>query len=298
MVMRNESVIAVMGAAGHVGFSTSSALRQAGKQVRAIVRDSAKAVDLRQIGCSIALADLQDTSALVRAIDGAEAVQIIIPLSPQAQDPAADLRQSIESMVSALVQTGPKRVLAISDYGAHVTDDIGIPSLFHDLEARLRRLNGHKFILRSAEHMHNWGRSIPAALASGVLPSFQLPIDREQPTVSAQDVGLISARLLLRPDSGNDVDVIHVEGPRRYSASDVAKVLSQVASHRVHAQAVPRSLWKEALAHMPATLADLLIKTNDAKNNGKLVDIEPNANEVIYATTELMDALKPLVPLR
>ena len=65
-------------------------------------------------------------------------------------------------------------------------------------------------------------RVIPAALASGTLPSFQDPVDVPQPTISAPDLGLISAKLLLRPSSGNEVDVIHAEGPRRYSASDVA----------------------------------------------------------------------------
>jgi NAD(P)H dehydrogenase (quinone) len=47
---------------------------------------------------------------------------------------------------------------------------------------------------------------------------------------------------------------------------------------------------------MPASLADLLIKANEAKNKGGLVDIEPNGDEVIYGTTELIEALWPLLP--
>ena len=289
-------MFAIIGAAGNVGYSTSSALRQAGVPVRAILRDAAKAARLSEIGCEIGMADLQDTGSLAQAIGNADAVQIIAPPSPQAKDPAEDLRRSIESLVAALAQARPKRVLAISDYGAHVADDIGMPSIFHDFEARLRRLGGHKLILRSAEHMHNWGRVIPTALASGTLPSLQDPIDMAQPTISAQDLGFISAKLLLRPDSGNDVDVIHAEGPRRYSASDVATSLSQLSGRTVHAQAVPRSQWKEVFGRMPASLADLLIKANDAKNKGGLVDVEPNAGEVIYGTTELIDALRPLLP--
>ncbi len=288
-------MFAIIGAAGNVGYATSSALRQAGVPVRAILRDAAKAARLRAIGCEIAIADLQDTGSLAQAIGNADAVQIIVPVSPQAKDPAEDLRRSIESVTAALAQARPKQVLAISDYGAHVADDIGMPSIFHDFEARLRRLGGHKQILRSAEHMHNWGRGIPAALASGTLPSFQDPIDMQQPTISAQDLGLISAKLLLRPDSGNDVDVIHAEGPRRYSASDVATAVSQLSGRTVHAQAVPRPQWKEAFGRMPASLAELLIKANEAKNKGGLVDVEPNVGEVIYGTTELIDGLRPLV---
>jgi NAD(P)H dehydrogenase (quinone) len=290
-------MFAIIGAAGNVGYATSSALRQAGVPVRAILHDAAKASRLSKIGCEIAMGDLQDTGSLAHAIGKADAVQIILPVSLQAKDPAEHLRRSIQSLVAALAQARPKRILAISDYGAHVADDIGMPSIFHDFEARLRRLGDHKIILRSAEHMHNWGRGIPAALATGTLPSLQDPIDMVQPTISAQDLGLISAKLLLRPDQGNDVDVIHAEGPRRYSANDVAAALSQLSASTIHAQAVPRSQWKQALERMPARLAELLIKANDAKNKGGLVDVEPNAREVIYGTTELIDALRPLLPV-
>jgi len=289
-------MFAIIGASGNVGQSTSSALRQAGVPVRAILRDSAKGTRLSELGCEIAVADLQDSAALVKAIRDAETVQVVIPLRPQTKDPAADLRLSGESIVNALKQTHPKRVLVISDYGAHVSEDIGMPSIFHEFEARLNTVEGCKLILRSAEHMHNWGRVIPVALASGTLPTFQDPIDMVQPTISAQDLGLIAARLLLRPESGRDLDIIHAEGPRRYSASDVATALSQLSGRTIHAQAVPRSQWTKAFEQIPASLADLLIKANEAKNKGGLVDIEPNADEVIYGRTELIDALRLLLP--
>ena len=289
-------MFAVIGATGNAGYSTASALRQAGVPVRAIVRGAAKAARLREIGCEIAVADLQDSASLAQAIGDADAVQIVLPSRFQTNDPAADMRLSRESLIKALKQARPKRVLAISDYGAHVVEDIGMPGIFREFETQLRTVEGHKLILRSAEHMHNWGRVIPAALASGTLPSLQDPIDMVQPTIAAPDLGLISARLLLQPDSGKDIDIIHAEGPRRYSASDIATALRQLTGRTIHAQAVPRSQWKKVFEQMPATLAELLIKANDAKNKGGLVDVEPNAGEVLYGTTELIDALRPLVP--
>ena len=48
---------------------------------------------------------------------------------------------------------------------------------------------------------------------------------------------------------------------------------------------------------MPASLADLLIGTNDAKNEGGLVDVEADG-EVRYGTTDLIDALRSLMPPR
>lgn len=292
-------MFAIVGAGGNVGYSTAAALREAGKPVRAVMRDAAKAASLSGIGCEIASADLQDPEALARAIAGADAVQIILPPSFQARDVAEDMRRSMDSLAEALALARPQRVLAISDYGAHIADDIGMPSIFREFEARLGGLGAHKLFLRSAEFMRNWGRVIPMALASGVLPSFQDPVDMAMPTISASDLGLIAADLLLRPVGGEDPEIVHAEGPRRYSANDVAVALTQLSGRNIQAQAVPRSQWKAILDRsIPASLADLLIKANDAKNKGGLVDIEPDAGEVRRGATDLIDALRPLLSPR
>lgn len=52
------------------------------------------------------------------------------------------MRRSTQSLVEALALLRPSRMLTISDYGARDGRDIGMPSIFHDLEARVRRLSG------------------------------------------------------------------------------------------------------------------------------------------------------------
>ncbi len=135
-------MFAIIGATGNVGYATSSALRQAGMPVKAILRDSAKGARLSEMGCEIVTADLQDTASLAKAIGDADAVQVIIPVRPQTKDPAADLRLSGESIIHALKQVRPKRVLLISDYGAHVSRDIGMPGIFREFEAQFRAVRG------------------------------------------------------------------------------------------------------------------------------------------------------------
>ncbi|WP_027818408.1 NAD(P)H-binding protein [Paraburkholderia bannensis] len=299
-------MFAIVGATGKVGYATASALRKAGLPVRGIVRDAAKGNRLREIGCDIAVADLHDAAGLATAIGDASGVQVILPSDPRARDTALDMRHTIESLANALEQTRPMRILAVSDYGAHVAHDIGMPSLFRAFEARLGQLQGQKLILRSAEHMENWGRALPAAMASGVLPSFQEPLDMTCPTISAPDLGRIAADLWLRPASAKDnkdkddrdVEIVHAEGPRRYSARDVAAALGQLLGRAIDVRAVPRSQWKDAFERvMNAPLADLLIKANDARNEGGLVDVEP-AGTVCHGTTGLIDALRPLIATR
>jgi NAD(P)H dehydrogenase (quinone) len=288
-------MFAIVGAAGKIGYSTSRALREAGVPVRAILRDAAKAGPLRAIGCDVALADLQDPVALTRAIADSHAVQVICPPAPHADDAAGDMRRSIESVAQALADARPDRVLAISDYGAHVADDIGMPSVFRGFEERLRRLEIPRVLLRSAEHMEGWGALVRMAIATGTLPSLHHPIDRAFPGVSARDVGLIAADLLRRPQAALE-QIVHAEGPRRHAATDVAAALSQLLGRRITALPVPRSQWLETLGRVvSASTARLLADLYDAHGRG-LIDVEAGRGEVRHGSTALIEALRPFVP--
>lgn len=292
-------MIVIVGATGKVGYATSSALRKANVPVKAIVRDTSKAGQLKDIGCEIAEADLHDADALAKAIGNVDvdAVQVIVPPSPQAKDGAQDMRDIIESIGTALEQTKPKRVLAISDYGAHVTRDIGMPTMCRSFEQRLTQVPGSKLFLRSAEHMQNLGRAIGGAISSGTLPTFHDSVDTPHATISAPDLGKISAQLLMRPASASEIEIVHAEGPHRYSANDIATALSKLSNKPINVATVPRAQWAPIFeGGMSASLAELLIKANDASNEGGLVDVEPNSGEIRYGTTELIDALKALLP--
>lgn len=289
-------MFAIFGAAGKVGYATSLALREANVPVRAVLRDDSKAARLSEIGCEIAIADLYDAEALAKAMADAETVQVVVPPSTQAKDGAQEMRNAIESIVSALEKAQPKRVLAISDYGAHVDFDIGMPTMCGTLETRISHLTGHRVILRSAEHMQNWNRAIPAAIASGTLTSFPISASKLLPIVSAQDIGKIAAGVLLRDIKDGELEMIHAEGPRRCSVDDVAAALSQLLGRKIAVEVAPREQWKKGLERgMSASLAELLTKANDALNKGGLVDVEPDG-KVIHGTTDLLDGLRPLLP--
>jgi uncharacterized protein YbjT (DUF2867 family)/limonene-1,2-epoxide hydrolase len=288
-------MFAIIGAAGKVGYSTSLKLREAGVPVRAILRDATKAGPLRSIGCEVVLADLQDPASLGRAIANAHAVQVICPPAPQAEDAVGDMRLSIDSLATALEQARPKLVLAISDYGAHLGEGVGMPSMFHLFEQRLRQLDMPKVFLRSAEHMEGWGLLIPAVIATGVLPSLHHPVDRAFPTIAARDVGQIAADLLLRANVNVREHIVHAEGARRYAATDVAAALSQLLGRTVIAQALPRSEWRESLRRaVSASTASLLVELYEAQSRG-LIDVEPNRGELRHGVTELIEALRPFV---
>jgi uncharacterized protein YbjT (DUF2867 family) len=286
----------IFGASGKVGGTAASELRRRGRDVRAVVRSAGKGAHLAALGCDLAVADLHDRATLDAALRGAEAVLAICPPRVTAEDVLADAQSMIDALGGALEGARPRRAVVISDYAAQHATGTGITMMFHRMEERLRAIPGMTF-LRSAEHMQNWMRQAQAARTRGFLPSLHHPVTRPFPTVSAFDVGAIATDLLDAPaPDGSAPRVVHVEGPRRYSAEDFAHVFQKVLGKQVVARAMERETWPTALAAagLGANYARLVMELQDAHNAGR-VDVEEGVGEVRRGATELEAALSPLL---
>ncbi|QSQ25092.1 NAD(P)H-binding protein [Pyxidicoccus parkwayensis] len=283
----------IFGATGRVGGAAAAELRRRGLRVKAVVRDAAQGARLAQLGCELATADLNDSRSVARALEGAEGALVLCPLRPS-EAPRAEALRIIDSLGEAIEASRPRAVVAISDYGAHLPTGTGITLIFHQLEARLREAPTAMTFLRSAEHMHNWKRHVRAARERGVLPSLHHPVTRRFPTVFAPDVGLVAADLLASAEgNAKQARVVHVEGPRRYSAQDIAEVLARHLGRPVVAEELARERWEPTLA--PAGLGEeyarLVAELQDAHNAGR-IEVEAGAGEVRRGTTELAEALR------
>lgn len=287
----------ILGGNGKVGRATIAELRRRGAPVRAVVRDPSTAAELRALDCEIAVADLRDAASLERAIGGASAVQVICPMSVRADDAPSHMEASIRAITHALDRVRPEAVLAISDYGAQLSAGTGVTLTFHHLEAQLRRIPSRLTLLRSAEHMQNWSRLVDAAAKTGILPSLHHPVTKLFPTVSAPDVGTIAADLLTSGDDAG-MRIVHAEGPRRYSARDVAAALGELVGREVGAIELPRSDWVSTLVRggLGRSYAELVAALHDAHNAGQ-IDVEHRVGEIRRGQTELREALS-LLPTR
>jgi len=240
------------------------------------------------------MADLGDERAVTAAFRGADAALVICPLRPSG-DVEGEAGRVIDVLGAALESTRPPSVVAISDYGAHVPAGTGITLILRRLEERLRAVSTNMTFVRSAEHMQNWLRRLRAARSRGVLPSLHHPVTRPFPTVSAFDVGKLAAELLeLAGESRRPPRVIHIEGPRRYAAADVAASFARSLGRAVTAVELPREQWAPGLSAggLSEGYARLVMELQDAHNAG-LIDAEPGG-EVRRGTTELEQALDDL----
>lgn len=280
----------IFGASGKVGRATAVALRNAGRPVRAVVRQTPQGETLAKIGCEIVCADLTQPASVASAIKGATAVQILCPVPVGAADPASAMQRMIDVAADALRANPPPAVLALSDYGAELDRGTGLTRLFHLLEARFKPLATHLTLLRAAEHAENWAAMLPVMLATGRLPSLHQPLDRAFAVVATQDVGTLAAELLLEAPSPKSPRIVSVEGPRRVSLIEVARAFSAVVGREVVADAVPRPAWATMLqrAGLSADHVQLITELYDAVNAGQ-IDVEKRVSEQRFGTTGLSE---------
>jgi uncharacterized protein YbjT (DUF2867 family) len=289
-------MIAVFGAAGRVGAATVRRLGESGAQVRAVLHQAP--ADTRvDTAASVVGADLRDPQAIAAALQDCDSVQVICPVPPLATDVSAHMGTVIDALVQGLSAAPTAAIVAISDYGAEIPAGTGITAIFNRLESRLGELPNPLTFVRSAEHMHNWMRQLPATLQTGVLDSMHQPLTKAFPTVHAPDLGEITADFLLAaPKPSGSQRVVYVEGPRRYSALDVAAALAAVTATEITARELGRQKWEPMLLAAGATpqSAELIAQLYDAHNAGR-IDALPGA-EIRHTSTSLEDALAAAIP--
>jgi NAD(P)H dehydrogenase (quinone) len=233
-------MFAITGITGKVGGATARALLASGHQIRAVVRSADRGAPWAERGCEVAVADMNDARALAKAFSGVEGVFL---MSPPDFDPAPgfpEVSARLKSVRDALLAARPGKLVMLSTVGGHVDE----PSLLHNskmMEEGLRDLPMPIAFLRAAWFMENAAWDVAAAKA-GVIPSFLQPLDHMIPMVSTADIGHAAAELLRERWTG--LRIVELEGPRRYSANDIATGFARALGHPVRMEPVPRESWE------------------------------------------------------
>ncbi|MDB4912318.1 MAG: NmrA family transcriptional regulator [Gemmatimonadetes bacterium] len=230
----------ITGITGQVGGAVARGLLNAGQRVRAVVRDANKGRLWAELGCEVAIAEMEDAAALMSAFTGATGVFVLPPSNfdpgpgyPEAKAVIAAVRDALDAM-------RPPKVVCLSTVGAQAVQ----PNLLTQrtlLEEALSSLPLNVTLLRPAWFMENVSWDIEPAREHGVLSSFLQPLDRAIPMVATADVGRVAAELLMEEWSGKRI--VELEGPASVSPTEIAATLALALHRPVRAEAVPREQW-------------------------------------------------------
>jgi uncharacterized protein YbjT (DUF2867 family) len=232
---------AITGITGQVGTALADALFAAGKPFRAVVRDAAKGRVFADRGATVAVADLDDTVALTRAFEGADAAFILLPPQFDPSPGFPESRHTIDAIRDALLAARPQRVVVLSTIGAHATEENLLSQLGH-MEDVLGGLPMPVTFLRAGWFLENALWDVAPARDGGVIDSYLYPLDRKLPMVATKDIGEKAAALLGEASTG--VRIVELEGPSRVSPNDIAAAFAKALGREVRARIVPRETWR------------------------------------------------------
>ena len=282
---------AITGITGKVGGALADALLEAGKPVRAVVRDVAKGEGWRARGCEVAIAEMEDAEALTSAFAGVEAAFI---LPPSEFDPAPgypEARRVIGAVRAALESAHPNRVVCLSTIGADAKED-NLLTQRTLMEQALATLSMPVTFLRPGWFIDNAAWDVASARDEGVIHSFLTPLDKRFAMVAAKDVGVTAAASIRQHWTG--VRVVELEGPARVSPNDLADAFAAALGRPVRAELIPHQKW-EALfraqgMHNPIPRVRML----DGFNEG-WIDFPTNDGNRLKGSTSAAEVIAELV---
>jgi uncharacterized protein YbjT (DUF2867 family) len=230
----------ILGGTGHVGSALAEALLARNEAVTIVTRDASKARDLEQKGGRVAIADVHDTDNLRRVFRTGRRLFLLNPPALPSTDNEAEERRSLTSILSAIDGSGLEKIVAESTYGAQPLERGGDLGVLYEMEQALAAQPIPSTMNRAAYYMSNWDSARETATQEGVVHSF-FPADFKLPMVAPHDIGQVAADLMTEPIERTGLR--YVEGPERYSASDVAAAFSTALGRHVGVNVIPREHW-------------------------------------------------------
>jgi uncharacterized protein YbjT (DUF2867 family) len=230
----------IMGVTGQVGSEVARHLLAAGEPVRAVVRSTDKGQFWARQGCELAVADVNDPSALTRAFQNSTAVFILLPPNFSPSEGFPETREVIAHLHDALAATRPGKVVCLSTIGAQATE----PNLLNQLqwlEKSLSSLDLPVTFLRPGWFMENCAWDVDPAIQTGLIPSFLQPLDKPVPMIATADVGRVAAELLQEQWFGKRI--VELEGEQHVTPNQIAATFSELLGKPVAMQVVPRETW-------------------------------------------------------
>ncbi len=290
-------MIVVTTPTGNIGSQVVKNLLAANEAVRVIARDPAKLAPEIRDKVEVVQGSSDDEDVLMRALEGAESLFLVVPPSFTPKDDVEYYLQFTRPACRALRSQGVKRVVTVSGMGRGVAVQAGPVTAAFAKDAEIERTGVDFRALWCPGFMENMLRQIDPLKHQGLFFSPSRP-DVKAPQVATRDIAASGARLLL-DRSWTGQGGLAVLGPEDLSFDDMAAIMTDVLGKPIRFQSVPGEAYKAQLIKFGASeeFAQGLVEMYAAKDNG-LDNIEPRTPENTTPTSFRQwceEVLKPAV---
>jgi uncharacterized protein YbjT (DUF2867 family) len=126
--------IVITGSLGHISKPLAQELIQKGHSVTIISSRPERQTNIEALGAKAAIGSVEDANFLVKTFTGADAVYCMTPPDFTHPDQVDYYEQIAQRFAKAIRQSGVKRVIYLSSYGAHLPSGTGFITGSHKAE--------------------------------------------------------------------------------------------------------------------------------------------------------------------
>ncbi len=283
----------ISGVTGNTGSIVAQTLIDRGQPVRVIVRSEEKGEPWRAKGAEVAVAEIMDTGAMTRALEGASGAYFLLPPDLTNEDFIGESFKRAEAIVEAATAARLPHAVILSSVGAQHVDRVGPISTIAHLEKLFIAASIPLSAVRPGYFLENIRDVMPAVLHEGIYPSMILPLHFKIDMVATKDIGLTVADALVNPPAVPH-RVIELKGAGQYSAEDIAASLSNALNRQITAVPVPQEGWVDTLKQngLSQQSAESIGEMHENINNRRIDFLDPNAKR---ASVDLASFVEKLV---
>jgi uncharacterized protein YbjT (DUF2867 family) len=222
---KESDMITVMGATGHTGRKITETLLEAGEEVRALGRSESK-LALKSAGAEALNGDVTDARFLAGAFRGADSVYTLLATDRRSPDYRTAQDRQGEAIVKAIRESGVRYVVALSSFGADLSEGTGPIAGLHAQEERLKQLEGtNVLLLRPVSFFENFCDALELIKHQGINGDSVAP-DVAVPMVATRDIADVAAKAL-RARDWKGVVVRELLGPGDLTYTEATHILGE-----------------------------------------------------------------------
>ena len=240
-------MILLTGVTGKTGGETAKQLLQKGARLRALVRDEARAADLKAAGVELVVGDVSDADTVRRALKGAEKAFLTLPNGRH------QLEQE-KQFTDLAVAAGVKHLVKMSSMEAVAHAETPIPRAHWAVEEYIRGSGLTWTMVKPNFFMQNLLSSAGSIKAQR---RFSLPMGNGTTGMAdIRDIGAVCAEVLTGqgPAGQGPVGMGHagqsyeITGPEVLTFHDVADRFSAVLGEKVEYVPMPMEQFRERMS--------------------------------------------------
>jgi uncharacterized protein YbjT (DUF2867 family) len=214
--------VIVTGSLGNIGKPLTKKLVAKGHTVTLISSNREKQTDIEAMGATAAIGSLKDADFLVSTFTGADAVFAMVPPNYTVPDPRAYYQIVGNNYAQAIRQSGVKRVIHLSSFGAHLDKGTGFILGSHDIEGILNGLSDSAIThLRPTYFYTNLYNFVNTIKGAGFIGT-NYGGDDKIALVHPRDIAAAAVEEIETPTTGQKVRYV---GSDECTANEIANVL-------------------------------------------------------------------------